>query len=280
MKKLFRLYHLFFTAWFCGLVLLSGVCAAGFFPSAASSGALSVSRAVLPAAAVTETEALRWDTSDTDISKVDANRKLIAFTFDDAPDSTLKALTEVFEQFNEQNPDCPASATFFCNGIRIDSGTFPLLKKAYQAGFELGNHTDSHKNLLRLSSEEIRKEIDAVDKILQKIDGKPVHLLRVPYGNYNDKVRREAQAPLIDWEIDTEDWKGISADRIFNEIYSKRRPGSIVLMHDGYRHTVEAVSRLLPLLKAEGWQVVGVSQLSKALGRPLYAGKVYTHVSR
>lgn len=278
MKKTFRLRRFFFVARLCGLVLLSGVCAAGFFPSAGQTG--SSCTAATTTIASSGAEALRWDTADTDISKVDANRKLIAFTFDDAPDSTLKSLTEVFEQFNEQNPDCPASATFFCNGIRIDSGTFPLLKKAYQAGFELGNHTDSHKNLLTLSSAEIRKEIDAVDKILQKIDGKPVHLLRVPYGNYNDKVRREAQAPLIDWEIDTEDWKGISADRIFNEIYSKRRPGSIVLMHDGYRHTVEAVSRLLPLLKAEGWQVVGVSQLSKALGRSFFAGKVYTHVSR
>lgn len=221
-----------------------------------------------------------WNTSDVDVSRVSAERKLISFTFDDAPDSTIKGLLQAFLDFNEKNPDCPASATFFCNGIRVDDYTFPLLQAAYGAGFELGNHTDSHKNLINLTPERIRKEIDAVDKQLQKIDGKERHLIRAPYGNVNDNVRRESEAPLIDWAIDTEDWKGISADRIYKAVYSDRRPGAIVLMHDGYKNTIEAVRRLLPALKTDGYQVVNVSQLSKALDCPFFAGRVYTHVSQ
>ena len=155
-----------------------------------------------------------------------------------------------------------------------------MLEAAYGAGFELGSHTDSHKNLTKLPSESIKKEIEAVDKILQKIDGKEKHLVRVPYGCFNDRVLKQADAPLIDWQIDTEDWKGISADKIFTAVYKDRCPGAIVLMHDGYKHTVEAVKLLLPALKKDGYQVVNVSQLSKALDCPFFAGKIYTHVKQ
>ncbi len=221
-----------------------------------------------------------WSTADADVSHIDVSRKLISFTFDDAPDSTLKALMRAFAEFNQDNPDCPASATFFANGIRVDSSNFPLLQAAYDAGFELGNHTDAHKNLTKLPSEKIRKEIDTVDEILKKIDGKDKHLVRVPYGRVDEKVKKETDAPLIDWAIDTEDWKGISADKIYRTIYSEKYPGAIVLMHDGYPHTVEAVKRLLPDLKKAGYQVVNVSQLSKALECPLFAGTVYTHIKQ
>lgn len=231
---------------------------------------------ILCAAADTPDAAPVWNTSDADISRIDPNRKLVAFTFDDAPDSTLNALVKVFADFNGEHPECPASATFFCNGIRMDGSTLSPLKKAFKSGFELGNHTYSHKDLTRLSSEDIRKEMETVDGLLQKIDGKSLHLVRVPYGNFDDKVRKEAKAPLIDWTIDTEDWKGISPEAICKAVYDGLRPGAIVLMHDGYKNTVEAAKRLLPELEKRGYQTVTVSQLSKALGFPLAAGKVYS----
>ena len=185
-----------------------------------------------------------WSTSDIDVSHVDINKKLIVFSFDDAPDVTLKPLMRTFASFNAQNPDCPASATFFSNGIRIDATTFSRLKEAYAAGFELGNHTNRHKDLTKLPPEKIREEISVVDEILCKIDGKRNHLLRVPYGNFNDKVKKQAETPLIDWSIDTEDWKGISAQQIYDVVWKEKYPGAIVLMHDGYPNTVEAVKRL------------------------------------
>ena len=69
---------------------------------------------ILCAAADTPDAAPVWNTSDADISRIDPNRKLVAFTFDDAPDSTLNALVKVFADFNGEHPECPASATFFC----------------------------------------------------------------------------------------------------------------------------------------------------------------------
>lgn len=209
---------------------------------------------------------------------MDTEKKLIAFTFDDAPNYTLKRTLEVFEYFNEKNPDCPASATIFVNGILVNQKTYSYLERAHGAGFELGNHTQSHKNLKLLPPEKIREEIDSVDFLLRKLDGKARHLLRVPYGNFNDKVIEQAKAPMIDWSIDPEDWrKEVSTWQIYENIWKNKAPGAIVLMHDAYPHTAEAVQMLLPKLYEAGYQVVNVSQLSKALGQPLLTGKVYTH---
>lgn len=216
-----------------------------------------------------------WDTSDIDVSLISTQRKLIAFSFDDAPSRTLENILAVYAAYNESNPDCPAFATVFCNGKYIDAQSPPLLAAAYGMGFELGNHTHSHYDLSTLSKEQLQWEIDATDEILYTIDGKKRHLLRAPFGRTNDLVKDVAPTPLIDWTIDTLDWTGISEDEIYRAVMENKFSGAIVLMHDGYSHTVDALKRLLPGLKAEGYQVVSVSQLAKMHDCTLMNGKVY-----
>lgn len=216
-----------------------------------------------------------WDTSDVDVSKISKEKKLIAFTFDDAPARTLENILAVYAAYNENHPDTPAYATVFCNGNYINAQSPPLLAAACAMGFELGNHTHSHHDLTRLTEETLRWEIDATDKILSSIDGKPRHLLRAPFGKVNDNVKRLADAPIIDWTIDTLDWTGISEDEIYRNVMENKFSGAIVLMHDGYTHTVYALKRLLPDLQAEDYQVVSVSQLAKMHRCALKKGNVY-----
>ena len=216
-----------------------------------------------------------WDTSDTDISEIDPSRKLISFTFDDSPSRTLENIFAVFTAFNEENPDCKATATVFFNGGLFSPDTPQLLYAACALGFELGNHTQSHADLTKLSREELQSEIDRTDELLAKADGKPRHLLRPPFGKTNELVKEISLAPIIDWTIDTLDWTGVTAEEIYQSVYFQRFSGAIVLMHDGYKNTVEALKRLLPDLKADGYQVVSVSQLAKAHGCTLRRGKTY-----
>lgn len=216
-----------------------------------------------------------WNVEDVDISQIDSKKKLIAFTFDDAPTRYLENIFAVFASFNEENPTCKASATYFFNGRLFDNENFQLLHSAIVMGFELGNHTYSHYDLTTLSDEELQSEIQRVDDILQQADGKPYHLLRAPYGKINEAVKKLSPAPLIDWTIDTVDWKGVSADNIYNTVMDNAFSGAIVLFHDGYPHTVDALKRLLPDLKEKGYQVVSVSQLAKMHGCSLQKGKVY-----
>ena len=107
------------------------------------------------------TESEYWNVEDVDISEIDTNRKLIAFTFDDAPSRTFESILAVFASFNENNEDCKASATMFLNGHLFNDETPHLLYTALTLGFELGNHTHSHYDLTtldeRTNSEEIEK---------------------------------------------------------------------------------------------------------------------------
>lgn len=216
-----------------------------------------------------------WDVTDADVTNIDPSRKLIALTFDDAPSRTLESIFAVFAAYNEANPDCIASATVFFNGGLFDAQTEHHLHAARALGFELGNHTHSHANLTLLEKEEIEEEIRKTDELLKKADGKPYHLLRTPFGKTNELVRQAAFTPLIDWTIDTLDWTGVSADEIYEGVLSSCFSGAIVLMHDGYQNTVDALKRLLPALKENGYQAVTVSQLSKMHGCPLKRGSVY-----
>jgi peptidoglycan/xylan/chitin deacetylase (PgdA/CDA1 family) len=140
---------------------------------------------------------------------------------------------------------------------------------------ELGNHTFSHYDLTTLSKAEKQKEIEKTDRLLSRIDGNPIHLLRAPFGKIDEEVKQIVSVPIIDWSIDTLDWSGISEEDIYNTVFSQKFPGAIVLMHDGYPHTRYALKRLLPDLKEAGYQVVSVSTLAKMHNCALEQGKVY-----
>ncbi len=215
------------------------------------------------------------ETNDQDISYIHPSRKLIAFTFDDGPSKTMESLLALFASFNESHPDCKATATFFCNGLHIREDALPTLYAALAMGMELGNHTFSHYDLTTLPSEKLREEIEQTETLLRRVDGRASHLLRPPYGRINDELRRATNAPIIHWTIDTLDWTGASADDIYNSVWKDRFSGAIVLMHDGYEHTVSALKRLLPDLAADGYQAVCVSDMAKAHGVTFKNGSVY-----
>lgn len=221
-----------------------------------------------------------WDVSDVCIDKIDPTRKLIAFTFDDAPAKTLESIVSVFASFNESNPDCIACATVFCNGHRITASGMQQLKAAHLLGLEMGNHGYSHTDLTTLTEPQLQSEINRTDKLLYAVDGKRSHLFRAPFGNVNETVRAAVKSPIISWTIDTLDWTKISANFVYDTVMSNLFNGAIVLMHDGYDGTVYALKRLLPDLKARGYQVVSVSQMAKMHAQNLARGKVYIRIRK
>lgn len=221
-----------------------------------------------------------WDTSKVDISEIDSTRKLIAFTFDDAPSKYLENILMVFASYNEKHPNSKAYATVFCNGNRINNAYLPLLKGALALGFELGNHTYSHLDLFSANEETIHNEIQKTDALLHTLDGKDTHLFRAPFGNVNETVKNVVTVPIIDWTIDTLDWTGKSEQEIYDAVWNNKFSGAIVLFHDGYPATIGALKRLLPDLHEAGYQVVNVSQLAKVHQRKLQAKKRYIRIRK
>ncbi len=206
---------------------------------------------------------------ETKIRELDPNKPMVAFTFDDGPDP--KRSLQIIETFQEYD----SLATFFDIGYLMER--YPdTVKKEVEAGFEVGGHTYSHSNLNKLSKEEIQNEITKMEDVYKNITGLDLKYIRPPYGNANDVVKGAVSHPLINWNVDTLDWKSRNADKVVAEVKKiKNLDGKIILMHSIYGSTVDAVKRLVPELVEEGYQLVTVSELAYYKGYNLENGKVY-----
>lgn len=140
------------------------------------------------------------------------------------------------------------------------------VKRVYNEGHEIGNHSYSHKNLKKLSASGIQDEINKMSNEMYKILGVRPTLVRPPYGAVNDNVKKYVEYPLINWNVDTLDWETRDADKVYEEIMDGASDGAIILMHDLYATTGEAAVRAIPKLKAKGYQLLTVSELFEAKG--------------
>ncbi|HCR73908.1 MAG TPA: glycoside hydrolase, partial [Ruminococcus sp.] len=173
-------------------------------------------------------------------------------------------------------------STFFYWGNRINSNNRDEIKYASEIGCEIANHTYTHPYLTNLSADEIRNEVNQTLDILKDITGGTNYLIRPPYLAVNDSVKANSYAPLITCSVDSQDWNNASAEQIKETIISKMNDGTlrnqVVLMHETYSTTAEAMEYLAPYLKENGWQIVTVSEMFKANGKDMYSGSVYSAV--
>lgn len=198
----------------------------------------------------------------------DPTKKTVALTFDDGPNgSKTLRLVELLHQ-NKMH------ATFFMVGNRM--ATAPnVIKEVLKTGNEVGSHSYNHKNLTRLTKEELLEEEKSTNLIYKSITGQDLKLLRPPYGNVNDTMKQNLNLTFINWNLDTEDWRYRNTNHIYDSVINKVKDGDIILMHDLYETTIKAVEKLLPELYVRGFQVVSVSELANIKGQTLEVHKVY-----
>ena len=191
------------------------------------------------------------------IYSVDTEEKQVAISFDAAwgADKTQEII-DILKEY-----DC--SATFFLVGFWVEK--YPEMVKAIDdAGLEIGTHSNTHPDMAKLSQESIKNElISCMDKITD-ITGKEVKVFRAPYGSYNNTLLNTASElglKTIQWDVDSLDWKGISAGEVTNRIMQKTKNGSIILMHNNADHVTESLRLSLDWLKMKGYKVTSVGQL-------------------
>ena len=153
-----------------------------------------------------------------------------------------------------------------------------IVEKVYSSNSEIGTHTYSHKYLTLLTKENIESEINSATIIFNEITGSNIEYLRPPYGSYNDIVKNISPYPIILWNIDTRDWFTKDSDKIYNHIITNVCDGCIVLMHDVYPATIEAVKKVIPELKSMGYDIVSVSDELKIKNIELSAGEVVREI--
>ena len=190
---------------------------------------------------------------------VDTQEKKVALTFDAAwgNEDTGKIL-DILSRHN-------VHVTFFMTGGWVDS--YPEdVKAILAAGHDLGNHSENHKNMSQLSSDEQKQELLSVHERVRQLTGYEMFLFRPPYGDYDDSVvltARECGYYPIQWDVDSLDWKDYGTDAILDRVlnHSHLGNGSIILCHNGAKYTAQALERLITGLQEKGYRIVPVSEL-------------------
>lgn len=213
-----------------------------------------------------------------DISWIDKSKPMVAIAFDDGPIANSTCPTRIQNALSENG----FHATFFYWGERI-AGNEAEIKRANELGFEIANHTWSHPDMTTLSADQMKQEINKCADALTKITGKTDFLIRPPYLSVNDTFKQVAGVPLVCCSVYSMDWEGATKDQIVNTITSKMADGTlngqVVLVHENYETTAQAMEYLAPYMKAQGWQIVTVSEMFKANGKTMYNGVVYNGIT-
>ena len=201
--------------------------------------------------------------------KIDLSKPMVALTFDDGPNG--KATPKILDTLEKYG----VVATFFDLGQNM--ANYPkVVKREETIGCEVESHTYAHKNLNKLTSAQIKADMEKAEKVYQNILGHKPSLVRPPYGNANSTVKSTLKYPLINWDIDTLDWKSRNAESVLKEIHKySDYDGRIILMHGIYNSTAEAVEKLVPELIDKGYQLVTVSEMAKYKNVTLKNGTVY-----
>jgi peptidoglycan/xylan/chitin deacetylase (PgdA/CDA1 family) len=195
----------------------------------------------------------RESTDDVDCAKV----KCVALTFDDGPSPYTDRLLQILK-------DDDAKATFFLIGNKVAANPEGA-KRIAEAGMEIGNHTWEHPNMTTIPPEDIAAQLSKASDAIEAATGQRPKLVRTAGGLVNDQVLAEAKRQDladINWDVIPFDWindGNIAATRYM--LMTQIKPGSVVLFHDTYSSTVDLVYQFIPVLKANGYHLVTVSQL-------------------
>jgi len=195
----------------------------------------------------------------------ESTKHAVALTFDDGPSPlfTPKILA-LLKQYQ-------AHATFFVLGRKVEK--YPgLVQAELRAGHEVGNHSFSHPYLTESSQFTREKELERTDMALDRLGcPKKGRLIRPPFSAFDDRLTTyiaHKQQHLALWSIDSGDWQGLGSEAIVKNVLTRVKNGSIVIFHDSDEKdqadrtpTVEALEVILPALKAEGYELVTVSEL-------------------
>jgi len=191
------------------------------------------------------------------------DEKRVALTFDDGPDSEYTP--QILDILKKQK----VKATFFLIGNRAE--LFPdVVKRMVKEGHIVGNHSMNHANIIKLDKAEALKEIEECEKVLAELAKYRPALFRSPYGSLDsEKVEeiKELDVIIIAWNVDSLDWKSLTAEQVKTNILENVNEGSIILQHssgskeENLTGSVAALEDVIKILKKEKYEFVTVDEL-------------------
>ena len=201
--------------------------------------------------------------ADTDCSpaggteeKGEQQKPRIALTFDDGPSAVYTPM--LLDGLKERG----VRATFFLVGENIvKDGNQRIVRRMYDEGHLLGNHTYHHVDLSALSKEEAHEELAMTDALIREITGRETEIVRPPFGAFPDRMEEELDKLYVKWTVDSRDWVTKNTQEIVRKVVTDTKENDIILMHDCYGTSVEAALQIIDALQERGYEFVTADQL-------------------
>lgn len=198
---------------------------------------------------------------------VDTEKKQVALSFDAAwGNEQTDDLLNILDKYK-------VKSTFFLVGSWVEK--YPdSVKEIAKRGHDVGNHSNTHPHMSQMSTAEMTGEIQSCNEKIKALTGNTTTLFRAPYGDYNNDVVKSVNGCnmyCVQWDVDSLDWKDPTPEQITQNICSKIKNGSIILMHNGAKNTPEALPKVIEGIKEKGYEIVPISQI-------LLDGEYYTDV--
>lgn len=191
------------------------------------------------------------------VYSVEREDPVISVSFDASwgGDKTMGIL-DLLDQYN-------AKATFYLVGIWVDK--FPeLVKEIHDRGHEIGNHSDTHPHMTQISESQMRKELKDMSDKVEAITGERPKLFRPPYGDYNNQVvtvAREEGYEVVQWSVDSLDWKNRGVDDLVKRATSNVSKGDIILFHNDSQYILEALPTVLKSYADQGFTMIPCGEI-------------------
>ncbi len=191
------------------------------------------------------------------IYSVGTDEKKIAISFDAAwGDEFTDDILDTLDEYD-------VKTTFFLVGFWVDK--YPdMVKKIYERGHEIGNHSSTHPHMSQLSKDEISNELKTTGNKIAEITGKDPVVFRPPFGDYNDlliETAKELNYDTIQWDVDSLDWKEMGVQAVVDRVTRNVQDGSIVLFHNNAKYVSEYLPLVLEKLQDQGYEIVPISEL-------------------
>ncbi|MTI69747.1 MAG: polysaccharide deacetylase family sporulation protein PdaB [Firmicutes bacterium] len=188
---------------------------------------------------------------------VDTEKKQVAISFDAAwGDQYSREILDILDEYN-------IKTTFFL--VEFWADKYPeLVKEIHNRGHEIGNHSANHPKMSQLSKEQITKELKETEKTIENIIGERTILFRPPFGDYNDRLIntcRENGYYVIQWDVDSLDWRELGVQPVVDRVTKNVNNGSIILFHNNAKYVTEYLPIVLKKLKSNGYEIVPISKL-------------------
>ena len=206
----------------------------------------------------------------TNHGKIDPTKPVVALTFDDGPSEHTSQILNTLQKYGGR-------VSFFVLGSKIAENKSRILRALHMEN-EIICHSWDHPDLTKLSGRAIKKQLFDTIAEIARITGKVSLMFRPPYGYTNSKVEKVARKlglAVVNWSVDPKDWEIHDAGVIYSSIINEIKSGDIVLCHDTYDSTAEAMSRVIPDLIEKGYQLVTVSELLMYKYGTIEPGRLY-----